>query len=292
MKASDSGGMKAGVTVRRSAISSLILSAQVILPSLVSCPLYKHQIQLCPPFLEDFIFFFPLVSFFLLCRTSFFFPSFFSELLPLFHLTQGKCELRGAQEEHLPHLSAHTKTHTHTPNKTHNAHTHTQTHAHIFALQLLRFPRRGKSTDTRSSTLISSGWNITDDRRSSGSAKRRNPCTARCTGMKKAGTHGGQTIIHGRILLRSRGEIPVPYFILKCHLHKITYSKKKKKKRETGCGSPWICATAPPCGAVERRAGGWPPGSPLKRTVGRISFPQRVCLDGAAAAPSENAGGM
>lgn len=67
---------------------------------------------------------------------------------------------------------------------------------------------------------------------------------------------------------------------------------KKKKKRETGCGSPWICAIAPPCGAVERRAGGWPPGSPLKRTVGRISFPQRVCLDGAATAPSENAGGM
>lgn len=161
------------------------------------------------------------------------------------------------------------------PNKTH--HTYTQTHTHIFALQLLRFPGRGKSTDTRSS-----------------SAKHRNPCTAQCTGMKKASTHGGQTIIHGRILLRSHGEIPVPYFILKCHLHKITYSKKTKKNPcgRRGGGSPWICAIAPPCGAVERRAGGWPPGSALKRTVGRISFPQRVCLDGAAAAPSENAGGM
>lgn len=199
--------------MRRSAISFLVLSAQVILPSLFSCPLHKHQIQLCPPFLEDFIFFSP--CFFFCCAAQvFFFSSFFSELLPLFHLTQGKCELRGAQEEHLPHLSAHTR------QTKHITHTHRRTYLHCNSCG---FPDE-ESPQTREARL---GWNITDDPRSSGSAKHRNPCTARCTGMKKAGTHGGQTIIHGHILLKSHGEIPVPYFILKCHLHKITYSKEK-----------------------------------------------------------------
>lgn len=273
MRASDKTRMKASVTVWSAISCLLLLSVQVFLPSLFSCPLYKHQIQLLPSILGGFQLFFAV--------EVFFFVFLHFRTTSSFHLTQGEWELRGAQEEHVSHLSARIE---------HNTHAH----AHICAATLAVSLTRKVLEDRLWSPMVSNPMTVVFCRVTQ-TSKCHSPPTPLLgaqdwkewgAGMQDSRRPSDNSWSYICPIADSRFQSRISSWNAICTKSPI---QKKSGHGRHGGNSPWICAIAPLCAPQSGSLVGGHQAARWSEPVGRISFPQRVCLD---AAPSENARGL